>query len=243
MPTSDHPQRVTEVEDAAPAHCGEGEPQEKKKERAQLKPGQAHDPELWAALYQDYRTGQWSLAALAAKHGVSEAAIRAKAKREGWTKDLAPEIREEVRRGLGAAGLRDASRASDAQIIENATKIGLAVIRGHQSHLAKLKSASASIIDKLQAIVDGSYDEAYSLKTRSGETVVVPVLGKNETLADALLKVANATARFVPLERQAWNLNDRDEDEPYEERLRKFYEEAAKRRREFASDRGDQTKH
>lgn len=219
--------------------------QTKKTERAPRLPGQAYDPKVWAEVYQDYRTGQWSLHALARRHAVSEAGIRIKAKQQGWRKDLAPEIRGEVKRGLGAFGLHDPSHATDAQIVENATRIGLAVIRGHQSHLSRLKATSMAIVERLHAIVNGQYGEAteyFPVRTREGKVVHCPVLGTRESLADALLKVANATARFIPLERQAWNLNEQGEDEPYEERLRKFYEEAAKKRREFASDR-NQLKH
>ena len=46
----------------------------------------------WPAIYTQYRLGILSIRLIAAIHGVSEGAIRKKAKRHGWKRDMADAV-------------------------------------------------------------------------------------------------------------------------------------------------------
>ena len=61
----------------------------------------------WEAIRGTYRCHTMGNRLLAEIHGVSEGAIRARAKREGWTRDLAAACRAEARRILAASPLPD----------------------------------------------------------------------------------------------------------------------------------------
>ncbi len=54
----------------------------------------------WEAIRGSYRCGIPGNRLLADRHGISEGAIRARAKREGWQRDLAAACRAEIRRRL-----------------------------------------------------------------------------------------------------------------------------------------------
>lgn len=61
----------------------------------------------WQAIRSAYRCGIPGNRQLAAEHGISESAIRARAKREGWKRDLAAACRAEIRRRLAMLPLPD----------------------------------------------------------------------------------------------------------------------------------------
>ena len=66
----------------------------------------------WEAIHAEYRAGQLSNVMLGKKYGVTEGAIRKRAKAEGWQKDLADAVRQQVKEKLvrdevGAPTARD----------------------------------------------------------------------------------------------------------------------------------------
>jgi uncharacterized protein YjcR len=48
----------------------------------------------WEAIETAYRAGMMSLREIAAQHGISEGAIRKRAKRDDWSRDLAAKVKE-----------------------------------------------------------------------------------------------------------------------------------------------------
>jgi len=54
----------------------------------------------WQALRAEYRTGLFSNCQLAEKYGIDEAAIRRRAKKEDWGKDLTTQVNAEINRRL-----------------------------------------------------------------------------------------------------------------------------------------------
>lgn len=48
----------------------------------------------WEAIETAYRAGVMSLREIAAQHGISEGAIRKRAKRDDWSRDLAAKVKE-----------------------------------------------------------------------------------------------------------------------------------------------------
>jgi hypothetical protein len=54
-------------------------------------------PPDWVRIYKDYRLGVYSIRHIARLQGISEGAIRKRAKREGWKRDLGPVVRQMAR--------------------------------------------------------------------------------------------------------------------------------------------------
>ena len=137
-------------------------------------------------------------------------------------------------RKTGAAGAHE-----DKAIIEAAGERGAEVVRRHRRHLRELHAVATKLLDKLKGLIAGTEMgfevPIFEFGKDTGKTrVTFPFLGKNESVSDALAKVSQATARVVPLERQAFNLDDRDSEDRdrvrLEDRLKTYAEEEQEQR-------------
>ncbi len=162
----------------------------------------------WEAIEREYRAGMLSLREIGRRHGVTEGAIRKKAKAEGWERPLADKVRAAVREKLvridGTQSGTQTPRASDAEIIAAAAELGKEVQLTHRRDLQQLRAIGSIITTRLAAHLNG-------------ETTDGPFLGEKETVGDLLEKLSRVKARLIPLERQAHNL-DADAGTPAPER-------------------------
>ena len=158
----------------------------------------------WDAIERAFRAGQVSIRVIGRQHSLSDAVIRTHAKAEGWTRDLAGEVRNRVRESLVREGSRKSERMgvvpSDAAIIDEAAAIGVAVVREHRRDIEGLRKAAAELLSELRP----KPQEASAQWDGADE---VPLIHRSRVIAD----LSAAMARLVPLERQAFGL---DEDRP-----------------------------
>jgi hypothetical protein len=132
-------------------------------------------------------------------------------------------------RSRNAEGARE-----DTAIIEAAAERGAEVVRRHRLHLRELHEVATGLLAKLKAVLAGK-EQGFEVpviqfgKATGEKRITFPFLGQNESLTDALAKVSQATARFIPLERQAFNLDDRDSEDRdrvrLEDRLKQYAKE------------------
>lgn len=158
----------------------------------------------WEEIEREYRAGQISLRAIAAAHGITEGAIRKKAKAERWQRALAGKVREAVREKLlrDDSGTQDGTqkqRATDEEVIEGAALRGLAVVTSHRKDLQQLHGLKRVLADRLSVYLQGGAPDG-------------PCLGDKESPGDLLEKLSRITSRLIPLERQAHNLDAEPED-------------------------------
>jgi len=106
----------------------------------------------WEAVERDYRTGKFTLRELEAKHRAGYAKISARAKREGWTKDLADVVRQATKAALIAEVAT--ARATEGQ--NEATSVVLAAAELNKQvilqHRAELRTARALAMDLLAEV-------------------------------------------------------------------------------------------
>lgn len=149
-----------------------------------------------------YRAGQISHREIGRQHGRSESWVRKLAKRKGWTRDLAGAVRNRVRESLVREGSRVSEligiKPSDAAIIDEAAAIGVAVVRSHRQDINALRVAAAELLGEISTGTERDED---------GVLVVIPLTHRSRVICD----LSAAMARLVPLERQAFGL---DEDRP-----------------------------
>jgi hypothetical protein len=147
----------------------------------------------WSAIESHYRAGTLSIREIARQNGVSDTAIRKQARKAGWTKDLSARVRIQVRESLVREGSRQCELAgikpSDAAIVDEAAAMGVAVVRSHRYDINALRQAAAGLLDDVRS------DPGLKVTER----------------ARVIAELAMAYARLVPLERQAFGL---DEDRP-----------------------------
>lgn len=153
----------------------------------------------WEAIEREYRAGQLSVREIARIHGITEAAIRKRAKNENWERDLTQQVRASVRAKL----VRDESsqdgthhqREADRDIVDEMARRGVEVVRSHRRSLAQLNAIGDIIATRLSQILDGVTPEG-------------PCMGDKESPSDVLEKLSRTRQRAIQLERQAFNLDN-----------------------------------
>lgn len=153
----------------------------------------------WESIEREYRAGQLSNAEIARGHGVTPQAITMRAKRSGWVKDLSGQVRERVRAELVNSSVK-APHASAPEIVEAAAARGVDVVRSHRRDISALRGVAQELTRRLQM----------SLGIIPMEEGVNPrmAFGEKESPADVAEKLSRTLHRLVPLERQAFSLDE-----------------------------------
>lgn len=155
----------------------------------------------WEAIEREYRAGQASVRAIASAHGITEGAIRKKAKQFNWARRLADKVRSEVRERL----VRDSAqvhREDDAEIVSGAAARGVEVVLSHRRDISQLRGIATIIATRLAEYLQGGMPDG-------------KFIGDKETVGDLLEKLTRVRSKLIPLERQAFNLDeDGLSDEP-----------------------------
>lgn len=181
----------------------------------------------WERIEADYRAGLLSLREIAAADGnVTEGAIRKRAKRDGWQRDLGAKIQARaddlVRKAAVRSEVRTDSALSDRQIIEaNAERI--AQVRGE--HRADINRMRALVLRLLAECEAEASDPA--LFARLGEMLRAPDDNGADRLNDLYQKTISLPQRIkgvkelaetlkvlVGLEREAYGLATAAEGSP-----------------------------
>lgn len=148
----------------------------------------------WEAVEREYRAGQLSLREIGRLFKVTDTAIRKRAKAENWQRDLTDKVREAVRNKLVRDGSQS-QRANDEEIVEAAADRSHNVVLSHRTDISQLRALSTILATRLSQHLDGI----------SGEG---PGIGDKESATDMLEKLTRIRARLIPLERQAFNIDN-----------------------------------
>lgn len=183
----------------------------------------------WESIERDYRAGVLSIREIARLHGVSDTAIRNKAKGDpekgipAWERDLSAKVQEAVRTELVRTQVRTSNAEdklrTEKQIIQEAAATVVEVVRSHRkgisagqkmvgilmSHLHEAATMRGEIMDDIEAECKG--DRTADRYNRMMRAISVPAQ------AGTVRDLANAMKQLVYLERQAFNING-GEDEP-----------------------------
>lgn len=162
-------------------------------------------PVDWERIEAEYRAGQLSLREIARAHGITEGAIRKKAKAGGWDRDLADKVRKQVSEKLvrsdgTQSGTHPQRARTDREIVEAASLRGLEVVTSHRADIQQLHGLKRVLAGRLSDVLHGGSPDG-------------PCLGEKESPGDLLEKLSRVTARLIPLERQAFNLDAGTDDE------------------------------
>lgn len=149
----------------------------------------------WEAIEREYRAGQLSVSEIARQHGISHTAINKKAKAEGWVKNLAKQVRDEVSARLVSS---EVSSVNVRETIDAAAARGVEVVRSHRAHLARLNRVAGELLTRVEMVL--------GLREIEGNPRMV--FGEKESPADVMEKVSRTLQRAIPLERQAFSLDE-----------------------------------
>jgi hypothetical protein len=213
---------------------------ESRQVEARVKRGKHTD---WELIERDFRAGLKSLREIGAEHGITEGAVRKKAKANGWTRDLSAKIqqkaadivrREEVRKEQVRSGGTQLTPADERTVVDaNAQKVAdvdlgnradlravLDVQRTLAEELALLSLPEfADSLAKLGEIMDESYttESGREVKDKVNETYhyIISLAGRVKMAKD----IAGAYGVYVPLQRKIYSLDSEKKNSSELERL------------------------
>lgn len=184
----------------------------------------------WQKVRLEYETSQFSDAELGRRHKVSAPAIRKKAKKENWKRDLAKKVRqlaneklvhEDAKVSIGSRKVSTGESRetfNEEQEVELAAQTRVAVLREHRVVIGKgMKLCNQLADDLFQAMsatpdieeqVDKETADDSNSKRRDSMLKAISI----PTHAGSLDKLANAITKIISLERTAFNLNDEKDD-------------------------------
>lgn len=161
----------------------------------------------WEEVEKRYRTNQGSNRSLAEEFGVSEAAIRKRAKKEGWAKDLVGDFQRELKnRQLKELGTRHGTqcepakskeaRDSDRDTVENAVSATIEIVNRQTER-----------IDRLNANLDLMFDD-FERNQMLGYTKEGEPFTDYRAKADYMRTMSATLERTVKLERLVHNIGE-----------------------------------
>ena len=167
----------------------------------------------WESIERHYRAGLLSVSEIARQHAITEAAIRKRAKRDGWERDLSARVAEKVRADLVRAEVRaEKTPETERAAVEQAAASVVMVVREHRGRI-KQGSALVELLTNQLMDVAGKREEfetIIAVETAGDRTVDrrnqmfrAVSLEKHAAIATSL---ALATKTWVTLERQAFGL-------------------------------------
>lgn len=177
----------------------------------------------WEAIESAYRAGVLSLREIASQHGISDTAIRKRAKKEEWTRDLAAKVKAKaddlVRKREVRAKVRSENKISERELVE-ATAEAIANVRmEHRGDIKRARELANLLFSELSA----ECTDVESLH-KLGELMLSPDDKGQDKLNDLYHKIISMPQRvksmkdlsdtlktLIGLEREAYSIK---EDEP-----------------------------
>lgn len=155
----------------------------------------------WEAIELRYRAGTESLRTLAAEFGITEGAIRQRAKKENWPRDLTARVEQATKAKLLRAESTQefkprSSRQSEREVIEQTADTRVSVILRHRKDIRSAMDLTADMLSELVA-------EAKRKKRTA--------LGKRAPLVKQLTEALRIQ---IGLERQAFGIAGEESDQP-----------------------------
>lgn len=190
----------------------------------------------WEAIERAYRAGSLSIRTIAERQGVSDTAIRKKAKALGWARDLSGQVRKEVRSKLVRGEVRNDQGANcelDAEIIEEAAEEGARVVRSHRRDIRKATTLANLLMDDLLSTIqrreeieediEAETSEENNGMRRASMLAAVSLPSNSKTL----FQLSSAMKNLQVLERQAYSLDEKEKTDEADE-LSKMMDELSK---------------
>lgn len=172
----------------------------------------------WERIEADYRAGVLSLREIAAGQGISHVAVKKRATKEGWERDLHAKIRAKAEALVNKAAVTSEvtaqAKVTERQVIEaNATRI--AQVRGeHRSDIARARALALKLMAELEAHsiepeLLAEFGEIMRKPDAKGIDKLNDLYHKVISLpsrVDSVKKLAETLKHLIGLEREAYGL-------------------------------------
>ena len=176
----------------------------------------------WEKIELDYRSGVKSLREIATDHEISEGAIRKRAKRDDWVRDLSEKIKAKaedlVRKEQVRSEVRTQNTISEKETIDANANLVASVRLSQRKDIQRSRKIAMSLFDELEMMVG---QENVKLLEMLGELMWSPDDKCNDKVNDLYMKIISMPGRvksmkdlsdtlktLIALERQAFGLDD-----------------------------------
>ncbi|CNI60764.1 Uncharacterised protein [Yersinia massiliensis] len=190
-------------------------------------------PADWEAIESAYRAGLMSLREIASQHNISEGAIRKRAKRDDWSRDLSAKIKERaedlVRKEEVRKQVRTETTLTERVLIEASAEVIASVRMEHRGDIRRAREITNALFDEL-----GAECADIDALRKLGELMLQPDENGRDRLNEvyqsiialpervkAVKALSDAMKNLIGLERQAYNLDEvaKDPDDPIKKDL------------------------
>lgn len=178
----------------------------------------------WEAIESAYRAGLMSLREIAAQHGISEGAIRKRAKRDDWSRDLSAKIKERaddlVRKQEVRKQVRTESALSERVLIEATAEVIATVRMEHRGDIRRAREITNALFDEL-----GAECADVDALRKLGELMLQPDENGRDRLNEVYQSIismpervksvkalSDALKNLISLERQAYDIDGPEGD-------------------------------
>ncbi|HBX2503035.1 hypothetical protein ACRFDV_05915 [Klebsiella pneumoniae] len=178
----------------------------------------------WEAIESAYRAGVMSLREIASQHGISEGAIRKRAKRDEWSRDLNAKVKERaddlVRKAEVRKQVRSETVLSERVLIEATAEVIATVRMEHRGDIRRARTLANALFDELEA----ECADAEALRTL-GQMMLDPDENGRDRLNElyhaiismpervkSMKALSETLKNLIGLERQAYSMNEGEKD-------------------------------
>jgi predicted DNA-binding protein YlxM (UPF0122 family) len=175
-------------------------------------------PVDWESVERDYSAGLLSLREIGDKHGVTEGAIRKRAKKEEWIRDLTAKIAKKsddlVRKEMVRSEVRSEKIISEKEIIEVNAQAIVNIKLAHRGDIRKSKRIVNALFDELELTTDNrelfeQLGELLRQESESGQDKLNDIYKKCISMPqriDGVKKLTDALKTMIGLEREAYDI-------------------------------------
>lgn len=175
----------------------------------------------WEGVSIHYRAGVRSLRDIGEEFGVSEGAIRKRAKKEEWPRDLSKKIKEKAAEKVRIGAVRNGTQGqSENEQIEAEAEIQSRIQLSHRKDIPQKRELVAKLFAEIEAQTDGKevYEQLVLALGQGNQEGLGKVANKIISLPSRIKGVSdlvNAYKSLISLERQAFGIdreifNDKD---------------------------------
>jgi hypothetical protein len=173
----------------------------------------------WESVEAEYRLNQISILEIGRRYGCSDALIRRRAKKEGWSRDLSDETRRKMAMRLIEAKAHEQFAADnpgaavpdnlgERQLTDLAATRDVHLIREHRADLRRLRSnweKTMTVLERVLAVIHDRESEEVD-----GRDLLILGTGRRQDTPGGLLEICTRIQeRIIPLERQALGLDQK----------------------------------
>lgn len=178
----------------------------------------------WEAIESAYRAGVMSLREIASQHGISEGAIRKRAKRDEWSRDLNAKVKERaddlVRKAEVRKQVRTETTLSERVLIEATAEVIATVRMEHRGDIRRARALANTLFDELEA----ECADVEALRTL-GQMMLEPDENGRDRLNElyhaiismpervkSMKALSETLKNLIGLERQAYSMDEGEKD-------------------------------